>query len=347
MNRPITLLVLSVLHFAAVPGASPDSVLSAQDGASSATKSAEARWRGLTDEQQALVRERFREWKAMEPEQRHAVEVHHDALRSVKQRVLAELPEAERNRIAALDARERKRAFRPHLKQHFQSLRDELQQSFGAGVADKRTLREVRRALRDRTGDRLAELEEAGVLPPGESERLLSLSPWEFGPELRRLTRLAVLADPPKEILMLPEDQRERLLALPPDAFLKELAALRSRGNGKENRGKSRLPRAFRDAVERRPGKERSLSRDVLRQVFSADEMAELEAMDATRRPDRIHELLRTKARAAVEQGGAGLGAWEKVESLPRPLQQRRYLKLIDPTIDPRARRGDRIRRRN
>lgn len=327
-------LVVLACAFAAGPaGLSRNAVARAQDEPG-ARAAAEARWRALSPEQRTLVRERFHAWQAMEPERRRAVETRHEALRRVRARLLDDLPEDERRHIESLGPRERKRALRPELEQRLDDLRQEIRARFGEGGVDKRTLRSVRRALLDRAGDHLAELEEQGLLPEGEAERLLSLSPLELGRELRRLNRLAILEHPPKELLLLPPDEREALLALPPDEFLGRLKDLRTRGGRDDARGG--LPRAFREAAEGRVRSRRPPPREVLEQVLSPAEIAALAALDPAARVERIHALLREKARAALPADERSRRAWEAIEALPPRLQERRWLKIIDPALDTR-----------
>ncbi|MFG0318065.1 MAG: DUF3106 domain-containing protein [Planctomycetota bacterium JB042] len=325
----MTTVVRTVLAFVLL-AASP----SAQEGAAPG----KARWQELSEEQRALVRERYRAWKAMDPERRRSVETRQEALRSVREQLVAELPDAERRRIESLESRERKRALRPMIERRLEALREELRERLGEDGIDKQTVRRVRRALRDRTGDRLADLEERGVLPEGEAERLLGLSPVELGRELRRLNRLAILHDPPKELLLLPEAEREGLLALPPDAFHDELrVVLQKRPGGGRGRA-AFLPNDLRDDAEGRRRRIRPPPREVMDRVLTPDEVGALSQLEPEARAERIHALLREKARAASERSPRARRQWEKIESLPPRLQQRRYLKLIDPTLDIRRR---------
>jgi len=297
---------------------------------------AKARWASLSPEQRALVSRRFEQWKSMAPEQRRDVDDRHVALKSVRERVLAGLGDAERSRIEGLSRRDRHRALKPHLRSHLQELRRGIQQQLGTEGAPARSYKKIRKAIRQGGLDKLRRLESEGLLAAGEADRLSQLSPWELGPEVRRISKRAILHDPPKELLLLSDDERERIMALSPEPFLREVKRLRRGGT----RAKGRLPRAFEDAVRGggggRAGANRSsmLPKHVLRKFLGAAELDALSELPGFERRRQIHELLRDTAKEAWEDGGGQSEGWQEILDLPPGARDRRYLKVIDPTFD-------------
>jgi hypothetical protein len=306
------------------------------------------RWKRLSPEERARLRERFEAWKGMDEDERAELRRRHERLREAEREVRRDLPPDARRCLEGLGAHERRELLREHLEHELvergrrmrRLLPPELREQLESASPEERArlMGELRQRF-EQEGLRhgLKEVGRQLELPPQEVEALLGLPVEVQRAKLLQLRRLEILRRVSREGLpeWITPQQWAEWQGLSDERFLQRLHSARPRRGGDGPRELWRLmrpdPRWFEELAAlspeaRRDELDRRLAARLLQQLEGRPELLPPEQLEALRAlpPPEVLERVRARLRGPGGDRHGDRGERGRGRDGPRPGGERR-----------------------
>jgi hypothetical protein len=284
------------------------------------------RWKRLSPEERARLRERYEAWKGMDEAERDELRRRHERLREAERDVRRDLPPEARRSLEELGPQERRELLREHLEQELvergrrmrRLLPPELREQLESASPEERArlMGELRRRFEQEGLRRgLREVGRELGLAPDEVEALQALPVEVQRAKLLQLRRLEILRRVAREGLpeWITSEQWADWQGLSDERFLERLHAARPRRGGEGPREVWRLmrpdPRWFEELAalspeERRDELDRRLAGRLLEELAGRPELLPPEELAALRGLPPPEVLERVRARLRGPSGG-------------------------------------------